>query len=178
MGRELEKSQRLEAGHAVTGGDQVVVDADAKGASRLDNLAGHVDVGGRRRRIARGVIVQEPTELGKLRGLLRKLPDFRIAGDVDWGALATVPSIDTVPSVLSHSGSPRPTVSAQLELGVVAHASRIPSPAPLSRPLTARRSAASHDSLLPEPGDDHDRTIRNPQAPRATNRGVDSWVSI
>ena len=41
------------------------MDGDAQGAAGLDDLARHVDVGGRRRGVAGGMIVQEATELRK-----------------------------------------------------------------------------------------------------------------
>lgn len=58
--RPSHQAEGLEAGRAVAADDQVVVDGDAHGAGRLDDLAGHVHVGGRGRRIARWVVVDHP----------------------------------------------------------------------------------------------------------------------
>jgi hypothetical protein len=41
--------------------DDVVVRLDAEGLRHLDHVAGHLDVGAGRRRVARWVIVQEAT---------------------------------------------------------------------------------------------------------------------
>ena len=54
-----EQPQRLEAGHAVAGDHQVVVDVDLQRLAGLDDLFGHVDVGPRRRGVSAGVIVQQ-----------------------------------------------------------------------------------------------------------------------
>ena len=59
-GRLSDQPQPLEAGVAVPADDDVVVDRDAEGLGRLDDGLRHVDVGVRRRRVARGVVVDEP----------------------------------------------------------------------------------------------------------------------
>eukprot|EP01035_Chromulina_nebulosa_P037303 gene37303-50340_t len=45
------QAQRLETGHAVAADHQVIMDSDAQGPGGLDDLAGHVDVGGRGGRV-------------------------------------------------------------------------------------------------------------------------------
>ena len=42
---------------AVAADDDVVVDSDAEGRRGVDDLARHLDVGARRRRVARGAVV-------------------------------------------------------------------------------------------------------------------------
>lgn len=56
--RECSKqTQRLEAGDPVAADDQMVVDGDAQGAAGLDDLAGDLDVRGRRGGVAGRVVV-------------------------------------------------------------------------------------------------------------------------
>ena len=43
----------------------MVVDGDAQGAAGLDDLAGHVDVGGRWRRVARRMVVYQDHGAGR-----------------------------------------------------------------------------------------------------------------
>ena len=61
------QAKRLETGDPVTADDQVVMDADAQAARRLDDLSGDLHVGLRRRRIAGRVVVHEPVKIGKVR---------------------------------------------------------------------------------------------------------------
>ena len=106
-----EQPKRLEAGDAFAPDDQMVVYCDAQRPAGLDDLACHVDVGRRRGRIARRMIVQEPMGPSKTLNYIRKLSRFGVGGDVDWGALATALSFDTVPGVFSHRRSPVPTLA-------------------------------------------------------------------
>lgn len=46
---------------AVAADDDVIVDRDTKRAGGIDDLLGHIDIGARRRRIARGMIVRQYT---------------------------------------------------------------------------------------------------------------------
>ena len=53
------EAQRLEARMAFTANDNMVVNGDAEGCGACDDLLRHVDVGTRRRRVARRVVVHE-----------------------------------------------------------------------------------------------------------------------
>jgi hypothetical protein len=66
--------QTLEAGVAVAADDDVVVDDDAERLCHLGDLLRHPDVGGRRRGVARGVVVDE--DEGARRELERPLHDL------------------------------------------------------------------------------------------------------
>ena len=66
--------QALEAGVAVAADDDVVVDDDAERLCDLCDLLRHLDVGGRRRGVAGGVVVDE--DEGARRELERPLHDL------------------------------------------------------------------------------------------------------
>ena len=55
-----DQQQALHARIAVLADDDVVVDGDAERLGGVDDLFGHFDVGTRRRRVARGMVVQLP----------------------------------------------------------------------------------------------------------------------
>ena len=59
----LDQHEPAEAGVALLADDDVVVHHDAERLRGSDDLLGHLDVGARRRRIARGVIVHERDRL-------------------------------------------------------------------------------------------------------------------
>ena len=62
---------------AGTADDDVVVDGDAQFLGRIGDLAGHVDVGPRRRRVAARMIVQHTTNFGIYLEIKTKYENFR-----------------------------------------------------------------------------------------------------
>ena len=110
--------------------------ADAQTAAGLDHLTGDLDVGGGGRGIARGVVVQESTQLYSILKLWDKHDGFRIVGDVDWGVLDTVPSFGTVPSIFDPRSSWAVIPSEQFRGRCARRARSLPSPALVSRALT------------------------------------------
>ncbi len=75
---------------AVPADNDMIMDGDAEWAGRVDDQLGHLDIGARRRRIARRVIVHEAIQSNHVidlyrETLIRKTPWCRYLGSV-WHA--------------------------------------------------------------------------------------------